>query len=134
MPVAKVRNQKTMQYLFLIYADGQQPQAISESGNEAYDRACLANDQALRERGYLLFAVRLQNDGFATTVRVQNGELSLTGGPFSGTEPPLVGIFFVNARDLNEAIRLASKMPQAQYGAIEVRSAIALFAPSISAE
>ena len=122
-----------MKYLFLIHADVENPKTISESEGEAFNRACLANDEVLWERGYLLFAVRLQDDGYAATVQVQNGELSLTSGPFSPTEAQLVGVFLISARDLNEALRLAARMPQARRGPIEVRSALKFGWPNTSA-
>ena len=109
-----------MQYLFLAYRDVSQWEILSARERYAFDKACLAIYEALRDSGYLLGTVRLQNYSTATTVRVQNGKLSLTDSPFTETKEQLVGLFFINARDLNEAVRLASKMPQARHGPIQV--------------
>lgn len=106
-----------MQYLFLVYAEETGP------GDEAFDRACRANDAVLRESGYLLTAMFLQNGG-ATLVRVRNGELSLSDGPAAGTEEQPGALYVINARDLNEAVRVASNMPQARRGSIVVRSLV----------
>jgi hypothetical protein len=111
-----------MQYLFLIYADRSSLQMIPGSEGEVFDRACLDNYKALQENGYLLAAARLPGGSPANTVRVQNGNLSLTDGSFSETTAQLTALFFINARDLNEAVRVAANMPQARRGPIEVRS------------
>ena len=57
----------------------------------------------------------------ATTVRVRNGRVSVTDGPFAETKEQLAGFYLIDARDLNEAIQLASRIPPAQFGSIEVR-------------
>jgi hypothetical protein len=63
----------------------------------------------------------LHSSRTATTVRVRNDQVSVTDGPFVEANEQLIGLFFINARDLNEAIQAASKMPQARRGPIEVR-------------
>jgi hypothetical protein len=110
-----------MKYLFLAYADEKQWDAMSSSERAALGNECLANDQALRKRDHLLAVEGLQSSRSATTVRVQNGKLSVSDGPFAEMKEQLIGIFTINARDLNEAIQLAAKMPQARGGPIEVR-------------
>ena len=110
-----------MKYLFLAYGDEKHWNALSVSERAALANACLASDEVLRKSGRLLAAQGLQSSSTATTVRVQNGKVSLTDGPFAETEEQLVGLFFISARDLNEAIQVASKMPQARRGPIEVR-------------
>ena len=57
----------------------------------------------------------------AMTVRVRNGQVSITDGPFAETKEQLGGFYLIEARDLNEAIRLAARMPPARLGSIEVR-------------
>jgi hypothetical protein len=109
--------EEAMNYLFLAYADEQQWAALSPAERDAYADACLANNEALRESGHLLAGAALQA---GSTVRVQNGTMLLTEGPFVETKTQINGFFVIQARDLNEAIRLASHMPQAQAGAIEV--------------
>ena len=110
-----------MKYVLLAYGDEKQLDGMSASERDALGNECLANDEALRKSGHLLAVEGLQSSRTATTVRVQNGKLSITDGPFAATKEQLIGLFFIDARDLNEAIRVASKMPQARGGPIEVR-------------
>jgi hypothetical protein len=119
-----------MKYLFLAYADERHWSTLPVSERAAIETACRVNDQALRESGYLLAAPGLYGSSTATTVRFQNGRVSLTDGPFAETREQLIGLFFINARDLNEAILVASKMPQARRGPIEVRPVMAADKPS----
>ncbi len=109
-----------MRYVFLAYGDEQQLDAMSTSERDALGNECVANDELLRQSGHLLAVQGLQSGRTVTTVRVQNGKLSITDGPFVEAKEQLIGIFTIDARDLNEAIRVASKMPQARGGPIEV--------------
>jgi hypothetical protein len=113
-----------MKYLFLAYRDEKRWDAMSTSERDALENACLANDEVLRKSGHLLAVEVLQSSRTATTVRDHNGKVALTDGPFAETNEQLIGLFFINARDLNEAIQVASKMPQARRGPIEVRPAM----------
>ncbi len=110
-----------MKYIFLAYEDEQQWEAMSKSERDALANACLANDEVLRNSGHLLAVEGLQGSRSAITVRVQNGKLSISDGPYTKTKEQLIGIFTVYARDLNEAIQVAATMPQARGGPIEVR-------------
>jgi hypothetical protein len=110
-----------MRYVLLAYGDQQQLDAMSSSEREALGNACRANDQALRNSGHLLAVEGLQSSRSATTVRVHNGKVSVSVGPLAEAKEQLVGIFTIDARDLNEAIQVAAKMPQARAGPIEVR-------------
>ena len=83
--------------------------------------ACRINDEVLRQSGHLLAAERLQSSRSVTTMRIQDGQVCLTNGPFAETSEPLISLFYIDARDLNEAIRVALTMPQAHSGPIEVR-------------
>src|SRR5690348_3698758 len=85
------------------------------------DHECLAYDRAMRESGRCLASEALESTSTATTVRVRNGRLSVSDGPFAETKEQLAGFYLVEARDLNEAIQLASKIPPAAVGSIEVR-------------
>jgi hypothetical protein len=105
-----------MYYLFLVYSDDIPP----TSNHQAFEAACQANAAALRESGYLLAAASFQSSSTSITLRVRNGELSLAEAPTPGTERQLAELYFINARDLNEAIRLAADMPQAQRCRIEI--------------
>src|SRR4029453_8394013 len=98
---------------------------MSRGDRDALASACLANDEALRQSGHLLAVEGLQGSGAAITVRVQNGKVRVADGPFVETKEQLIGIFTINARDLNEAIQVAAMMPQARGGPIEVRPIVA---------
>ncbi|MCX6049199.1 MAG: YciI family protein [Chloroflexi bacterium] len=114
-----------MQYLFLAYRDRQRLDAMSTSQRDTFGRACLANDEALRESGHLLAKETLDRHN-TTTVSVCNGKLFVSDGPIAETTGPLNGLFLIDARDLNEAIQVAAQMPQAHGGAIEVRPMLEL--------
>jgi hypothetical protein len=77
--------------------------------------------QRLRERGVLVAAEALQPIDTATTVRVRAGKVLVTDGPFAETKEQLAGFYLVDAHDLNEAIQIASKIPPAREGSVEVR-------------
>lgn len=103
-----------MKYLCLIYGEEQK---ISEMD----DRKCLVVDQELRARGQCIASEALEPVATATTVRVRNGRLSVTDGPFAETKEQLAGFYLIEARDLNEAIQIAGKIPPAEVGCVEVR-------------
>jgi len=110
-----------MKYLLLAYGDEQQLETMPQHERQMLERACQANDEALRQSGRLLARQSLQSSRSATTVRVQNGKTSIADGPFADTREQIIGIFTIDARDLNEAIQVAATMPQARGGPIEVR-------------
>jgi hypothetical protein len=113
--------EQSMKYLFLAYRDEKQWEAMSAGERDALENACLANEQDLRQSGHLLAVEDLQSSRTAITVRVVNDKVTLTNGPSTETNRQPIQLFFINARDLNEAIRVASKMPQARRGPIEIR-------------
>jgi hypothetical protein len=121
-----------MRYVFLAYQDRKQWEAMSASERDALENACQANEQNLRQSGHLLAVEGLPSSHAAITVRLVNGTVSLADGPFAEMPGQLIGIFFIHARDLNEAIRVASQMPQARTGPIEVRPVMELDRPSKS--
>lgn len=103
-----------MRYLCLVYAD--------ENSLDGFpDEECVAHDRSLREKGRCLASEALQPVATATTLRVRGGQLSVTDGPFAETKEQLAGFYMIEARDLNEAIQLASKIPPIRVGSIEVR-------------
>jgi hypothetical protein len=103
-----------MKYLCLVYLD-------EKRLPEVPDAECVAYDAGLRESGRCLASEALQSVNTATTVRVHNGQVSITDGPFAETKEQLAGFYMVEARDLNEAIQIATKIPPARIGSIEVR-------------
>jgi|SRR5579871_1262431 len=111
-----------MKYLCLVYLD-------QENWSACPDANCAGYAQALTASGQLLAGEALQPIQTATSLRVRNGQLSMTDGPFAETKELLAGFWMLEARDLNEAIRLASEIPSAKYGTIEVRPVRALAVP-----
>ncbi len=103
-----------MKYLCLVYGEERAIQNCPDSD-------CLAFDAAARESGHCIASEALQPIATATTVRVRNGKVAVTDGPFAETKEQLAGFYLMEARDLNEAIQLASKIPPARYGSVEVR-------------
>lgn len=107
-----------MKYLCLVYSDETKLHSLPESPR---DDECMAYADRLRGSGHLLAGEALESVQSATTVRVRNGKLSVTDGPFAETKEQLAGFYLIDARDLNEAIQVASKIPPARVGSIEVR-------------
>jgi hypothetical protein len=103
-----------VKYVCLVYGEEQAIRAMD-------DRHCLAFDQSIRESGHCIASEALEPVATATTVRVRNGKVSVTDGPFAETKECLAGFYMIEARDLNEAIQIASRIPPAQNGSIEVR-------------
>lgn len=110
-----------MKYLLLAYHDEKKIQAMSKSELDAVVDETLANNEELRKSGYLIAAEALHPVLTARTVRVQNGQTSITDGPFAETKEQLGGFFLINARNLDEAVQVASKMVQARLGSFEIR-------------
>jgi hypothetical protein len=107
-----------MKYMLLIYmAEG----AMDDAEREAcYSESTqLAND--LHARGQYVSANPLQPVSVATSVRVREGKRLVTDGPFAETREQLGGYFLIDARDLNEAISIAGKIPGARKGTVEIR-------------
>jgi hypothetical protein len=110
-----------MKYLLLAYGDERLFEAMTAAERETLYRECLASHETMRERGRLLAAEGLQSSRAAATIRVQDGKLSVAEGPVAEMREQLIGVFTIDARDLNEAIQVAATMPQARGGPIEVR-------------
>jgi hypothetical protein len=85
------------------------------------DAECMANGVALKSAGHYVAAEALQPVKDAVTVRVRNGAMSITDGPFAETKEQLAGFYLIDAKDLDEAVQLASRIPPARIGSIEVR-------------
>jgi hypothetical protein len=77
--------------------------------------------EALKKSGHLIGVEALESVQTAMTVRVRNGKLSVTDGPFAETKEQVGGYFLIEARDVNEAIQVASKVPSVRFGTMEVR-------------
>jgi hypothetical protein len=103
-----------MNYLCLVYLDEKRLEELP-------DEECVAFDTTIRKSGHCLASEALESVETATTVRVRNGKSSVTDGPFAETKEQLAGFYMIAARDLDEAIQIASKIPPARVGSIEVR-------------
>jgi hypothetical protein len=110
-----------MKYLCLAYEQESTLDALSKSEWDALRRETLDYVNELQQRGHLIAAEPLQSVQTATTVRVRGGKVAITDGPFAETKESLGGFFLIDAKDLNEAIHIASKWPLARFGSIEVR-------------
>ncbi|HVR76944.1 MAG TPA: YciI family protein [Acidimicrobiia bacterium] len=115
-----------MQYLCLVYVEEAKFDAMTQAEIDVIEDESLTNDRELEEAGHLIMAQALESVKTATTVRMRNGKLSTTDGPFAETKEQLGGFVFIDANDLNEAIRIASRIPLARIGTIEVRPAMDL--------
>ena len=103
-----------MKYLCLVYLD-------EKRLDELPDSDCVDYDATIRQSGHCIASEALQSVQTATTVRVRNGKVSVTDGPFAETKEQLAGFYLIDAVDLNEAIQIAAKIPPASVGSIEVR-------------
>ena len=107
-----------MKYLCLVYLEEQKLHAVP-------DRECMACGDGFRKSGLLVAAEALQPIETATTVRVRNGKVSITDGPFAETKEALGGYYMLDADDLDAAIEVAARIPAARMGgAIEVRPVV----------
>lgn len=110
-----------MKYLCMVIIDEKKLNAMSSSERRKLDDESLEFDEALRKSGHLLAAQALQGVETATTIRAPGGKVSVTDGPFTETNEQIGGFVLIEARDLNEAIQLASKIPPMRLGCIEIR-------------
>jgi hypothetical protein len=110
-----------MKYLCLAYEEESTLNALTKSEWDALRAETLTYVEELRSSGRLISTEPLQSVSTAATVRVRDGKLSITDGPFAETKETLGGFFLINASDHNEAIEVASRWPSARLGSIEVR-------------
>lgn len=110
-----------MKYLCLVYYNERTMQDMSQQEWDALNRECIACVEGLNESGHFLDGAPLHTTDTATTLRVRDGKATTTDGPFAETKEQLAGFYMIEARDLNEAIHVAAKIPPARVGSIEVR-------------
>ena len=103
-----------MKYLCLVYLEAAKMRAVP-------DTECMTCGDGLRERGVLVAAEALQPIETASTVRVRGGRATITDGPFAETKEQLAGFYLVEAENLDQALEIATKIPPAREGSIEVR-------------
>ncbi len=110
-----------MRYLCLIYLDEQQLAAMPEPEMSALNARHLAFNEDLLADGQFIEAEALAPAAATTCVRVRNGKTGVTDGPYAETKEMVAGFYFIEARDLNEAIQVAARIPSAPLGTVEVR-------------
>jgi hypothetical protein len=110
-----------MKYVCLCYDEEKKLKAMSKSEWDAIVREVYAYNEELQKKGTLITSEALQSVQLSKTVRVRDGRVSTTDGPFAETKEQLGGFFLINAGDLNEAIQVASRFPSARIGSMEVR-------------
>jgi hypothetical protein len=110
-----------MKYLCLIYLDEKELEAVPKSEMDTLMEETSVYNDMLQQSGHFISAAGLKPAQTATTLRLRKGKLSTTDGPFTETKEVLGGFYVIEARDLNEAIQLASKSPSLRFGSVEVR-------------
>jgi len=110
-----------MRYLCIIYDDEKAWESMSQADTDKAMSAYFAFDDSIKKSGHHRIGEALQPTNTATTVRVRNGKISTTDGPYVETKEQLGGFYLIEARDLNDALQVAARIPSAQWGAIEVR-------------
>jgi hypothetical protein len=110
-----------MQYLCLVHVDGELIGKLTPEEDKKQQRESIEHDEELIRSGHLVAANPVQGPESATIVRVRNGKVSMTDGPYVETKEHLGGFMVIEAKDLNEALAIASKTPVARFGSIEVR-------------
>jgi hypothetical protein len=110
-----------MKFLGMAYEEERTLDELSERDWLELRKETLDYVEALRQSGRLIDTQALQSTTTASTVRVRDGKLTVTDGPFAETKEVLGGCFIVEARDISEAIEIAAKWPSARFGSVEVR-------------
>ena len=110
-----------MKYLCLVYYNEKTMQEKSQEEWDALNRECMACVADLTDSGHFLDGAPLLSTETATTLRARDGKPLITDGAFAETKEQLAGFYMLEARDMNEAIRLAEKIPPARYGSVEIR-------------
>jgi hypothetical protein len=110
-----------MKYLCLIYESEQMYATMPKDEADAVFGEYFAFTDDIRKSGKFVAGEALQPTQSATTVRVRNGKVSTTDGPFAETKEQLGGYYLIEATDLNDAIQVAAKIPGARVGSVEIR-------------
>lgn len=110
-----------MKYLCLVFYDEKVRNALSEEDSQALIDEARSFDEDMRRSGHFLTAFPLEEVYSASSVHIRNGKAIVTDGPFAETNEQIGGIVLLEANDLNHAIQLASRIPPARLGGVEVR-------------
>jgi len=110
-----------MQYMLLIYDSEADAQKRTDADLSKMHQEYMEFTQGIARSGHLKGGDALERTSSATTVRVRNGKTATADGPFAETKEQLGGYYLVEAKNLDEAITIAAKIPSAKFGSIEVR-------------
>jgi len=121
-----------MRYLCAVYVEPKAMEMLSPAEGTTLDRDSIAYDKELQKSGHYIASDALQRATTARTLRVRNGKLSIMDGPFAETKEQLGGFILIEAKDMDEAVKLAAKIPMAKHGTIEVRPVMKLSAKAKS--
>ena len=113
-----------MRFLCLVYHEEKKLAALSQRQMDSLVGACIGWVEELEKGGHHILSAGLQSVRSAATVRLRNGKLSTTDGPFAETKEYLGGFTLINANDFDQALQLAAKFPSAGIGSMEVRPLI----------
>ena len=113
-----------MKYLCLIYEDETRWTNITPEEGAPYLAECMAAGKSIRAGGHFLAGEALNQTTTAVTLRIRNGKLSTTDGPFAETKEQLGGFYLIEARDMDDAVQVAARIPAARTGCIEVRPVV----------
>lgn len=113
-----------MKYLCLIYDDEKTIEAMPKEEQDAFMGEYMSFTEGIGASGHMIAGEALHPVQTATTVRIRNGRISTTDGPFAETREQLGGFYLIEARDLNDAIQVAAKIPSARTGSVEVRPVV----------
>ena len=115
-----------MKYACLVYLEESQITALSQGEWDALNNECMAFGETRVANVERLGGEALEPTHTATTVRVRNGTVTTTDGPFAETKEQLAGFYLIECDNLDDAIALANRIPDAQHGSIEIRPVIAI--------
>ena len=110
-----------MRFIHLVHLDAANFDRMSVEERQDVDRRCLAKNTELEQRGAMTVAEAIQDDYSAVLVRVRDGHVSVTDGPYIETKEQMAGFALIEARDMAESVAIAGEDPMAEYGTIEVR-------------
>jgi hypothetical protein len=113
-----------MRYACLIYDDEKKLGSMSKQDADSFMGEYFQFTEDVKKSGHYVAGEALQPINSATSLRIRSGKLSTTDGPFAETREQLGGFYLIDARDLNEAIQIASRIPSAKTGTIEVRPVV----------
>jgi hypothetical protein len=110
-----------MKFILLIYNDPTLLDALPDGQADAMMRTCLGHADELRQDGHLLESQMLEDASAAKSVRIRGGRMTATDGPFAEAKEVLGGFNLIEARDMDEAVKIAAEFPWARTGCVEVR-------------